>query len=172
MRKLSQSLGIAVVVTLMGQPAGAEGEGSAFWPGVFQAPEPNPPSLVREEAGRESTLRLAADPAPYTIGDPTDEEQLYVELVNRSRANPQAEAERLLTSTDPDIQAALKYYNVDLELVRSQYLTVRPAPPVSLHAQLTAAARGHCADMFTNVFQGHVGTDGSTIGVRITRTGY
>ena len=57
----------------------------------------------------------AAEPVAYEIGDPTDAEQLYLELMNRSRANPTAEGVRLAESTDPTIQSALKYFSVDLQ---------------------------------------------------------
>ncbi len=173
MRKLSQSLGIAVAFTLSGQHLGAEEEQASTRLVYRGAPEPNPPSLTRTETvGRTPLALQATTPEPYSIGDPSDEEQWYVELVNRSRANPQAEIERLLTGPDPDIQAALSFFEVDFALARSQFATLRPAPPLSIHPQLTAAARVHCVDMYENEFQGHVGTDGSSVGERVTRQGY
>src|SRR5690606_3913802 len=47
-----------------------------------------------------------------------------------------------------------------------------PAPPLSLEPRLVAAAAVHSSDMRRNDFMGHGGTDGSTVGVRVTRQGY
>ena len=42
----------------------------------------------------------------YDFGNPTAEEQLYLELINRARANPPAEGARLAATTDPDVLSA------------------------------------------------------------------
>ena len=47
---------------------------------------------AQSEAATPTTL--------YSFGQPTDEDQLYLELINRARANPTAEGLRLATSTD------------------------------------------------------------------------
>ncbi|MBN8249836.1 MAG: hypothetical protein J0L84_20635, partial [Verrucomicrobia bacterium] len=173
MSMLSQSPGIVVALTLLAQPVGAQDRSETIRPATPGFAEPNPPSLESlAPAMPAGPSKHAAATEPYTIGDPTDEEQQYVELVNRARANPQAEVERLLTSTDSDVRNALSFFKVDLALARSQFADIRPAPPVSIHPQLTAAARVHCNDMFQNEFQGHVGTDGSSVGTRVTRAGY
>lgn len=114
---------------------------------------------------------LAAS-SPYSIGEPTDEEQLYVEFINRARANPQEEVKRYAGTTDTDILRAYFVFKVDLALLTSQFASIAPSPPVSINAQLTAAARVHTQDLFDHQFQGHTGTDGSDPGRRITRAGY
>src|SRR5687767_12911659 len=91
-----------------------------FWPllgmGAFAAP-PTPPPMERSEAGeRDKTLRAAA--AVYSIGDPTPEEQLYIELINRARANPTGEAQIFATTLDASVLANLQYYNVNLLLMQ------------------------------------------------------
>ena len=45
-------------------------------------------------------------------------------------------------------------------------------PALTVNAQLTSAAQGHSADMACNNFLGHVGSDGSYIGDRLSRAGY
>lgn len=47
-----------------------------------------------------------------------------------------------------------------------------PVSPVSLHPQLTAAARTHSADQARIQKMQHQGSDGSTVGTRLTRAGY
>lgn len=46
------------------------------------------------------------------------------------------------------------------------------APPLSLAPALARAARVHSRDMVTHDFFSHTGSDGSTPGQRVTRTGY
>ena len=66
----------------------------------------------------------------YSHGDPTDAEQLILELINRARADPYAEGKRL---------------GVDItEGVKGE---VAPRPPLSLNARLSKAARAHSWDM-------------------------
>lgn len=112
---------------------------------------------------------------PYSIGQPTDEEQLYLELLNRMRANPTAEGQRLAAITDPNILAAYGQFGVDLNLLQAEFATNAPVQPLAMNAQLTAAARWHSGDMFTNQYQGHYQTNGTTVldpGQRIAANGY
>src|SRR5260370_14988209 len=89
----------------------------------------------------------------YSIGQPTDEEQLYLEYINRSRANPPAEGARLASTTDPDVLSAYSYFGVDLGLLQAQFNTIPAAPPLAINAQLLASARLHSCDMYTNNYQ-------------------
>jgi hypothetical protein len=111
----------------------------------------------------------------YSIGQPTDEEQLYLEFLNRMRANPTAEGQRLATTTDPDVLSAYSSFGVDLTLMQSEFSTNPAVPPLAMNAQLTAAARWHSGDMFTNQYQGHFQTNGGVVmgpGDRIHTNGY
>ena len=111
-------------------------------------------------------------PMLYSIGDPTDEEQLYLEYINRSRSDPPTEGARLANTTDPDVLSAYSFFRVDLGLMQSQFNAISPVPPLAMNAQLLAAARLHSGDMFTNQFQEHVGSDGRTLGQRASAQGY
>src|SRR5687768_8674985 len=80
--------------------------------------EPAPPPTYLDRETPLEVIALSADslflPAGigplqrYGIGEPTPEEQLYLECINRARANPSAEAIRLRDTTDPDIIAAYR----------------------------------------------------------------
>src|ERR1041384_7983929 len=70
-------------------------------PSVAPPMPPAPLTVVGSSAG-ESRIKAAA--IAYSIGDPTPEEQLYLELINRARANPPAEAALLAASPDALIQ--------------------------------------------------------------------
>jgi hypothetical protein len=135
----------------------------------FAAP-PTPPQIEREAVTDEGRLHSAA--TTYSIGDPTPKEQLYIEFINRSWANPSGEAQIFATSTDANVVANYDFFNVDLALMLQQFAALPAAPPVAPNAQLTAAARRHTGDMLTNSFQGHVGSDGSTFVQRVTAAGY
>src|SRR6478672_1812665 len=62
----------------------------------------------------------------YSIGDPTPEEQLYLEMINRARANPAAEAARLVSIQDPAILADYQAAGVDLNLMQEQFTAFGP----------------------------------------------
>lgn len=139
------------------------------------APPANPPFGWRADppgVAAWTELRPAGVASMYSIGEPTDEEQLYVEFINRARANPPAEGRRLVASGDVDTEAALRQYQVDRALVIAQFDAIAAAPPVSLQGQLIEAARRHSRDMLENGFQAHVGSDGSSSARRIEEAGY
>lgn len=136
----------------------------------FTAP-PTPPDPVHASEGSAPRWRAAAA-ATYSIGDPTPEEQLYVEMINRARANPSAEALLFRDTTDPDLTGNYDFFDVDLAKMLEQFALIPAAPPVAPNAQLTVAARRHSADMLAKSFQAHEGSDNSTFIQRATAAGY
>jgi len=137
-----------------------------------QAPPPNPPVQSRAVVPAEDGPLPGPGPSLWSIGQPTDEEQLYLEYINRSRANPPAEGIRLAFTPDPAVRAAYDYFGVDTNLLVSQFNAMSPAPPLAMNAQLVAAARWQSGDMFTNEYQGHYQTNGMGPGERMTAVGY
>jgi hypothetical protein len=142
--------------------------------GLNQAPPPAPPMISAPPGKFPKGDGPLDGPGPtlYSIGQPTAEEQLYLELVNRSRSNPTAEGVRLANITDADVKNAYSFFSVNLALMQNAFSTNPPVPPLAMNLQLMTAARLHSGDMFTNKFQGHTGTDGSTLGPRLTAAGY
>ena len=63
----------------------------------------------------------AVTPQLYSIGSPTNEEQLYLEYINRARANPPAEGVRLEDTTDSEVLSAYSYFGVNLSLMASRF---------------------------------------------------
>jgi len=139
-------------------------------------PQAPPPAIVESRAAIKGRARqavaVASQPTLYSIGEPTDEEQLIIEWLNWARANPVAEGQRLGATTDPDVLAAYDYFNLDVNLMLSQFAALDPVPPLAPNAALTVAARGHSQDMLTNAFQDHRGSDGTGPGDRVTAAGY
>jgi hypothetical protein len=97
----------------------------------------------------------------YSIGDPTNDEQYYLELINRARADPTAEGIRLALTTDANVLSAYAAFGVNLTLMESQFALIAAAPPLSMNATLMNAARAHSQNMLQNNYQGHSGPDGS-----------
>ena len=123
------------------------------------APPPAPP-VVSSAPFSLGTPESPSDQL-YSIGNPTNEEQYYLELINRARANPIAEGIRLATTTDSNVLAAYTAFGVNLVLMQSQFVLIPPAPPLSMNATLSTAARSHSQNMLQNNYQGHNGPDGS-----------
>jgi len=122
-----------------------------------------PPSAPPITSGSSFSIDTPEAPAAqlYSIGDPTNEEQYYLELINRARANPTAEGVRLATTTDSNVLSAYSSFGVNLVLMQSQFALLPPAPPLSMNATLITAARAHSQNMLQNNYQGHSGPDGS-----------
>ncbi len=156
------------VADLVPQPAPAP---------VPQAPPPAPPIVFRSPPKPSSVRTPLVAPTLYSIGDPTDEEQLYLEFINRARADPQGESLRLKNTDDPLILNAYSTnvtgFSVDLSLMVSQFATISPQPPLSMNAKLLASARLHTKDMFDHQFQGHTNfSDGGRFDTRMNAQGY
>lgn len=89
-------------------------------------------------------------------GDPNGEEQELVELMQRARRDPVAEAQRINAK-----------YGTNLD-----FSSFQPRPPVSHNGFLEQAAKGHADDMATRGFYGHVNPDGVNANGRVLATGY
>src|SRR3954471_14830977 len=126
------------------------------------APPPAPPVISSAGLGSLSpTVPDALNAQLYSIGTPTNDEQFYLELINRARANPVAEGIRLATTTDSNVLGAYGGVGVTLVLMQSQFALIPPAPPLSMNSALLTAARAHSQNMLQNNYQGHSGPDGS-----------
>ena len=123
-------------------------------------------------------LRPHGDASLYSIGDPTDAEQLYLELINEVRADPARTAIALTNTTDPDILAAYQFFSVDLTRFIADTQGFPIAQPLAFEPRLIQAARGHSLWMLTNGIQAHNETDPGnpakviTTSDRITAVGY
>ncbi len=109
---------------------------------------------------------------PYSHGDPTPDEQYMLELINRARATPAEEGIRLMDTQDSRVQAAYQFFNINKEATKAAFTTYPSRPPLAFHPDLMTAARDHTADMVAKNFQGHFGSDGSTLQQRYQRVGY
>lgn len=126
-------------------------------------------------SGKSDDRIMLGSSAPtelYDHGDPTNQEQYMLELVNRARANPAAEGEMLASVNDPQINSSYQYFNISRDKLRNDFATYPARPPLAFNKSLIIAARNHGHDMDQNNFQGHVGSDGSSPGDRMVAAGY
>lgn len=130
---------------------------------------PTPPPMI---ALPESAAFQTKAATQFSIGNPTDEEQLFLEYINRARANPNAEALRLANTTDPLVLNPISQFGVDLQEMIAQFASLPPAPPLSFDAKLMAAAAGHNQFLFDTAQQSHTGADGIDLLGRIMATAY
>jgi hypothetical protein len=117
-------------------------------------------ALVNATAILASLWRLeaAAPDRVYVHGDPTAEEQLMLELVNRARLNPTAEAAR---------------FGIDLnEGITQDPILLAPKQPLAFNRDLLQSARAHSQWMLDNDMFAHVETNGSDQGARMEAAGY
>lgn len=124
------------------------------------APRLRPTLDPLESRGLLSTV--GAPSAYSTLGvEPTAEEQYMLQLVNRARANPAAEAQRLvsLAQSDPTLRPALSGWSASAFL--QEMGRHGPAAPLAFNPRLIAAARVHDAAMVALNAQVH--TDLSTL---------
>lgn len=119
---------------------------------------------------------------PYEeFGEPKADEILLVELVNRARADAVAEATRLRNPIDSFVSEAISFFNVDIDLMETQFATLqRKTHPLAINRRLTASSRLHSLDMYTNKFQGHFSSSsppgpysaGDSLSQRVTKNGF
>jgi hypothetical protein len=101
----------------------------------------------------------------YNSGDPTPEEQLVLEYINRARANPIAEGQRL----GIDIHEGLED-DPQNGCYGPEYVGVRP--PLAMNPALLAIAEGHSEDMYNQNYFSHTDPNGTTAFQRMTNAGY
>ncbi len=130
------------------------------------------PTPKRTAAKGVISLQSPQAQTQYSHGDPTDQEQLLLELINRARMNPAAEGDSLFNTTDTWVVNNYNFWHVDKAAVRAAFKTYPARPPLAFHPKAIDAARVHSADMRDHQFQDHTGSDGSNPGQRLTKAGY
>lgn len=102
---------------------------------------------------------LSATPQRFDHGNPTNYEQLLLELVNKARANPEAEAARLKIGLNDN-------------LPKDRRITTTPKQPLPFHPALIAASRAHSKWMVDNDIFSHTGANNSDGGDRMEKFGF
>jgi hypothetical protein len=126
-------------------------------------------------SGGGTTVEPEYDPFPlpaqaWSHGNPSPLEQALLEEIQRARLNPTAEVDVILAV--PGVKSAMQQFGTSEELVRSDFMTYAPVPPLSFDEKLMASARAHSEDMAVNGFQDHDSSDGKSFDQRIDAAGY
>ncbi len=93
----------------------------------------------------------------YDSGNPTADEQLVLEYINRARADPIAEGQRL---------------GIDIHEGLSNPSLVGPRPPLAMNTILLGIAQAHSQDMYNLNYFSHTDPNGTTPFDRMTHAGY
>lgn len=90
---------------------------------------------------------------------PSPIEQQMLWLMNRARANPPAEGSFLAATGDETIGFYLDYFGVKINLLRSEFNAIKPAPPAAFDRRLWDASRKHSEYLISIDSQVHTGQD-------------
>jgi hypothetical protein len=89
----------------------------------------------------------------YSHGNPTNEDQYILEMVNRARANPAAEQDRIQKLySSPTLPAGWTLTTGFAAPVPA----IPPQPPLAFNAALIGSSRSHSLDMWNNNYFDHV----------------
>ncbi len=114
--------------------------------------------------------------------DPTAEQQYWLELTNRFRADPQGELSKLvnfsspgvwapLKSNDPYVVNALNYFGTDAATLAAQFASLTSAPALAWNGNLNVSATNY-SDLMVSLDQQAHTLDGLSIPQRIVAGGY
>jgi uncharacterized protein YkwD len=117
--------------------------------------------VTAKNGGTESTASSEVSATPNAVDlakQPTAQEVLILELINRARANPTAEATR---------------YNIGLnDGITEDFISTAPKPPLAHNLFLIDAARKHSDWMLDADIFNHTGINGSSPWDRMASAGY
>jgi hypothetical protein len=98
----------------------------------------------------------ALGPAKWDSGDPSPAEQHVLEMINRARADPAAEGQRLGIDINEGVTSG----------------TAVQRPPLAMNKILLGTARTHSDDMYARKYFAHSDPDGKDPYQRMTEAGY
>jgi len=104
----------------------------------------------------------------------SDEDQLFLELVNRARADPVAEIARnlRLDRNDEDLEASDLVAELNEDVEESETISADPKQPLAPHQSLINAMDAHAEDMLQRSYFGHDSPEGSSPSTRAKVAGY
>lgn len=102
------------------------------------------------------------------MNGPSALEQEMMEMINRMRLDPAAELPRLINSSDPNVNSAINFFNVDLDVLETQWSSLSAVAPLAWSDTLKDVATGN------NDYQVSIDNTGHApnLGQRFTNAGY
>lgn len=134
--------------------------------GQDTSPAPNPPRVEAPPSNFVAYSALAQAPLAdrewtyHKTADnlhPDGNEQQFMWLMNRARANPAQEGAWLANTGDAFVEAAIRYWNVDLNVMQAEFDTYDAKPPAAFDVRLYNAANAHSLDLIARDAQDHSG---------------
>lgn len=122
--------------------------------------------------GTDVVAGLGTHSVVPTTAQPSEEEQLILELVNLARANPLAHMKDLFDAGDPGIDTAVSYFGVQRSVAENQVKGLGPLAPLAWDAKLAKSAETHNNLSMQYDMQGHDLPDEATIAARFSNVGY
>ena len=153
----------------------APGDEGAIFASLVEGEELTAETLVELKA-EDDTATILLDGEMLQVEQSTSNvtgiEQEMLELINRMRMNPAAELKLLVNSSNPDVNRAISFFNVNLKELTKQWSRLSPAPPLAWSSQLIRSARAHSRLMIKFDQQSHHLPNEPSLADRITNTGY
>jgi hypothetical protein len=118
--------------------------------------------VKRLRAGRRLTVEALESRHLLAPMDPAQMDQVIVEMINRARANPTAEATRLGIGLNDGLATATNPTPISTD----------PKPPLAINDLLYAAAFGHSTDMVERNYFNHISPEGNDPGDRLADVNY
>ncbi len=129
----------------------------ALDPPVF---EPKTPSSPAKRTGTASGDTPTAEWTLHKSADgtrPNGTEQAMLWLMNRARSHPSAEGIFLSDTGDVVVESSVSAFDVDLEIMRTEFEAISPRPPAAFDRRLHAGSVAHALDLIKRDAQDHNG---------------
>ena len=102
----------------------------------------------------------------------TPDQQYALELINLTRTNPSAAADRFSSNLSADVKATLAQYNLTADSLKSKMSSATPMPALAYNDALSATAQAQSQYEADNGVQSHIGANGANLSTRLSNAGY
>ncbi len=119
---------------------------------------------------QQSAPSAPAGLTQYLFGSPSGDEVEMLECINRARANPAAEGQRLVAALQAAFPNGNSGYNYGQ--ITSLFASYPVRPPLAFNVYLNAASKAHLADNIRLGTDAHNSPDGTTPKARVQQFGY
>src|SRR5262249_32610131 len=99
-------------------------------------------------------------------------EQYMFELINRMRADPTHELQRILSANDPSVNGALNFFKVNRAVLAQQFSHLTPVEPLAWNDSLYQSALTHDQRMRHAGIECHQLPGEPPLNVRVSNVGY
>ena len=146
-----------VLVALFAARANAAPQAPAIDPPVLPQAAPVAQDEVRRQAAASGDLVLWTLHESADGLHPSADEQSLMWLMNSARQDPASEGVFLATLGDADVQSAIGWFGVNLDVLEQEFGAIAPKPPAAFDARLYEAAYQHSLYLIANDAQNHTG---------------